>query len=84
MDLKFQRKGAYSLLIRDPAAFKQVMTRVASLECTQPEEKVFLKDSGKKIDEGKISVGEGYASNVMHSWCENDFSTQTGDTELNG
>ena len=83
MDLKAQRKGAYSLLIRDPASFKQVMTRVESLECPKHEERVSLKDGGKKIDEGKISVGEGYAF-IMRSWCENDHSTQSGDTELNG
>ena len=57
------------------------MTRAESPECLKPERIVFQKDVRKKTHEmeGKIARG----SNMMLSWCGNEHSTQSGDTELN-
>ena len=55
--------------------------RAESPECLKPERIVFQKDVRKKTHEveGKIARG----SNMMLSWCGNEHSTQSGDTELN-
>ena len=83
MDLKSKRKGAYSLLIRNPTAFEKAMTREQSPECPKLERKVFIKDARKKTQDVESSVARGYSSNMMQSWCLNDHSTQSSDIELN-